>query len=193
MKIFFASLGCDKNLVDSEKMLGILGKEGYTFTDDETQAEIIIVNTCCFIGDAKEESIQTILDLAQQKETGKCQALIVTGGLAERYQKELMEELPKRFNDIIVASSVIDNVEINEIHANKGEALCALADHLGVSREATLDFGDGLNDLTMIKYAGVGVAMGNAQQPVKDAADVITLSNDEDGLVPIIEKYILHA
>ncbi len=95
MKIFFASLGCDKNLVDSEKMLGILGKEGYTFTDDETQAEIIIVNTCCFIGDAKEESIQTILELAQQKETGKCQALMVTGCLAERYQKELMEELPE--------------------------------------------------------------------------------------------------
>lgn len=95
MKIFFASLGCDKNLVDSEKMLGILGKEGYAFTDDETQAEIIIVNTCCFIGDAKEESIQTILELAQQKETGSCQALIVTGCLAERYQKELMEELPE--------------------------------------------------------------------------------------------------
>ena len=95
MKIYFVSLGCDKNLVDSEKMLGILGKKGYTFTDEETDAEVIIVNSCCFIGDAKEESIQTILELAQQKETGHCKVLLVTGCLAERYQEELMQELPE--------------------------------------------------------------------------------------------------
>jgi len=76
-------------------MLGILGKNGYTFTDDETEAEVIIVNSCCFIGDAKEESIQTILELAQQKEMGRCKALIVTGCLAERYQEELMQEMPE--------------------------------------------------------------------------------------------------
>ena len=68
MRILFVSLGCDKNLVDAEKMLGLLAASGHTFTDDESQAEIIIVNTCCFIGDAKEESIQTILEMAAQKE-----------------------------------------------------------------------------------------------------------------------------
>ena len=95
MKIFFVSLGCDKNLVDTEQMLGMLYEAGYTFTDDETEAEIIIVNTCCFIGDAKEESIRTILELARQKEEGKCRALLATGCLTQRYQKEFLEELPE--------------------------------------------------------------------------------------------------
>lgn len=84
MKLLFISLGCDKNLVDSEYMIGMLANDGIEMTDDETQADIIIVNSCCFIGDAKEESINTILEMAQYKETGKCKSLIVTGCLAQR-------------------------------------------------------------------------------------------------------------
>ena len=76
MKLLFISLGCDKNLVDSEYMIGMLANDGIEMTDDETQADIIIVNSCCFIGDAKEESINTILEMAQYKETGKCLSLI---------------------------------------------------------------------------------------------------------------------
>ena len=95
MKIMFVSLGCDKNLSDSEKMLGRLSKAGYSFTDDEREAEVIIVNTCCFIGDAKEESIQTILEMAEQKKSGKCRALLAAGCLAQRYQEEFLQELPE--------------------------------------------------------------------------------------------------
>lgn len=94
-KVFFASLGCDKNLVDAEKMLGLLSDSGYQFTDDESQADVIIVNTCCFIGDAKEESINTIIEMGQYKESGQCKALVVTGCLAERYKDEIMKELPE--------------------------------------------------------------------------------------------------
>ena len=95
IQIFCASLGCDKNLVDTEKMLGLLEQEGYRFTDDESQADVILVNTCCFIGDAKEESVNTILEMARFKETGSAKALIVTGCLAQRYQKEILEEIPE--------------------------------------------------------------------------------------------------
>ena len=95
MKLLFISLGCDKNLVDTEKMLGILRDAGYEFTEDETEAEIIIVNTCCFIGDTKEESINTILEMAEYKKTAVCKALIVTGCLAERYKEEVQKEIPE--------------------------------------------------------------------------------------------------
>ena len=95
MKILFVSLGCDKNLVDSEKMLGILSKRGYEFTDDEAQAEVIVVNTCCFIGDAKEESIGELIRLGRLKEDGKLKILIATGCLAQRYNSEIFEELPE--------------------------------------------------------------------------------------------------
>ncbi len=95
MKILMISLGCDKNLVDTENMLGILSRDGHTFTDDEQEAEAVIVNTCCFIGDAKEESIQTILEMAELKESGNCRALIVTGCLAERYRQEILKEIPE--------------------------------------------------------------------------------------------------
>lgn len=95
MKILFVSLGCDKNLVDTEYMLGILGNEGYAFTDDEQEADIIVINTCCFINDAKEESINTILEMAEYRESGNCKALIVTGCLAQRYQEEIEKEIPQ--------------------------------------------------------------------------------------------------
>ena len=95
MKILFISLGCDKNLVDTEVMLGELAEEGYLFTDEESEADIVIVNTCCFIGDAKEESIETILSMAELKKTGQVRALLVTGCLAERYREEIQKEIPE--------------------------------------------------------------------------------------------------
>lgn len=81
MKILFISLGCDKNLVDSEKMLALLNQKGFSITDEETEADVIVINTCCFINDAKEESIQTILEMAEYRKSGSCKALLVTGCL----------------------------------------------------------------------------------------------------------------
>lgn len=95
MKVLFISLGCDKNLVDSEKMLDLLSKRGFEFTDFEAEADIIVVNTCCFIGDAKEESINTILEMAQMKEQGNCRVLIAAGCLAQRYREEILTEIPE--------------------------------------------------------------------------------------------------
>ena len=93
--LFCVSLGCDKNLVDTEKMLGVAGGLGVSFTDDETEADAILINTCCFIGDAKEESVNTILEMARYKEEGKCRALIVAGCLAQRYKQEIIDEIPE--------------------------------------------------------------------------------------------------
>jgi len=95
IKLFCVSLGCDKNLVDTEKMLGVAGGLGVSFTGDETEADAILINTCCFIGDAKEESVNTILDMARYKEEGKCRALIVAGCLAQRYKQEIIDEIPE--------------------------------------------------------------------------------------------------
>ena len=95
MKILFVSLGCDKNLVDSEEMLGSLREKGYSFTDDENEADAAIVNTCCFIMDAQKESIDQILALAQLRTEGKLKALIVTGFMAQRYKDEVLSEIPE--------------------------------------------------------------------------------------------------
>ena len=95
MKLLFVSLGCDKNLVDSEEMLGLLTGNGFEIVDDETQAEVIVVNTCCFINDAKEESVNTILEMAEYKKEGTCKVLIVTGCMAQRYKNEIIEEVPE--------------------------------------------------------------------------------------------------
>ena len=108
MKILFVSLGCDKNLVDSEMMLGMLAKEGFTFTDDEREAEIIVVNTCCFIHDAKEESVNTILEMAELKKEGKLKVLVAAGCLAQRYQSEIREEIPEV--DVIIGTTAIDQI-----------------------------------------------------------------------------------
>ena len=108
IKILFISLGCDKNLVDTEKMLGLLGREGFAFTDREEEAQVIIVNTCCFIGDAKEESINTLLDMARYKEEGSCHALLAAGCLAQRYQKEILKEIPEV--DGIIGTSAYDGI-----------------------------------------------------------------------------------
>ncbi|MCR5374711.1 MAG: 30S ribosomal protein S12 methylthiotransferase RimO [Lachnospiraceae bacterium] len=95
MKLFLVSLGCDKNLVDSEKLLGRFKEQGYTLADDESEADIIVINTCAFIHDAKEESINTILEMAEHKKDGKLKKLIVTGCLSERYHDEFAKELPE--------------------------------------------------------------------------------------------------
>lgn len=119
MKLLFISLGCDKNLVDTEEMLGILNKTGYSFTDDELEAEGIIINTCCFINDAKEESINTILEMAKHKETGKCKALIVTGCLAERYKDEIVKEIPEV--DVIIGTNSFQDISKALESALEGE------------------------------------------------------------------------
>ncbi|MBP5154161.1 MAG: 30S ribosomal protein S12 methylthiotransferase RimO [Lachnospiraceae bacterium] len=108
MQVFFESLGCDKNLVDSEVMLGLLRDAGYQLTDDDREADVIVVNTCCFIGDAKEESIRTILDLAQRKEDARCRAIVATGCLAERYQGEILTEIPEL--DAVLGTSSYDRL-----------------------------------------------------------------------------------
>ena len=90
MKILFISLGCDKNLVDSEHMLGLLVEHGFEITDSEEDAEVIVINTCCFIHDAKEESIQNILEMAKYRTAGSCKVLLVTGCMAERYRDEII-------------------------------------------------------------------------------------------------------
>lgn len=107
-KILFISLGCDKNLVDSEKMLGLLDEKGYEFTNDETEADIAIVNTCCFINDAKQESIDTILEMAELRKSGAISGLLVTGCLAQRYREEIKKEIPEV--DSIVGVAAIDEI-----------------------------------------------------------------------------------
>ena len=108
MKVLFISLGCDKNLVDSEFMLGKLTHHKFTVTDDEQEADIIVINTCCFIHDAKEESIQSILDMAQYRTGGNCKALIVCGCLAERYRDEILKEIPEV--DAVIGTSSYDAI-----------------------------------------------------------------------------------
>ena len=102
---------------------------------------------------------------------------------------ELMEQLPRVFADMVVSSSVPENVEINQLHANKGEALLALAKYLGIEREQTMAIGDGLNDLSMIREAGIGVAMANACPELRELADAFTLSCDEDGVAHAINTF----
>ena len=108
MKILFISLGCDKNLVDSEVMLKLLEQKGYQFTDDEAEADIIVINTCCFINDAKEESVNTILEMAEYRKNGNCKALIVTGCLAQRYQKEITDEIEEV--DAVLGTATYDAI-----------------------------------------------------------------------------------
>lgn len=108
MKILFISLGCDKNLVDTEVMLGMLTQKGYLITDDEQEADAVVVNTCCFINDAKEESINTILEMAELRKTGQIKALVVAGCLAQRYKEEIQKEIPEV--DAIIGTTAIDAV-----------------------------------------------------------------------------------
>ena len=108
MKILFISLGCDKNLVDTEVMLGMLASRGYEMTNDEQEADIIVINTCCFIHDAKVESIQNILEMAEYKKNGSAKALIVTGCMAERYRQEILDEIPEV--DEVLGTTAYDRI-----------------------------------------------------------------------------------
>lgn len=108
MKILLISLGCDKNLVDTEEMLGLLASRGHEMTDDEEQADAVIINTCCFIHDAKEESIQNILEMAEYKKKGSLKVLIVAGCLAQRYRQEILDEIPEV--DVVLGTTAYDQI-----------------------------------------------------------------------------------
>ena len=140
MKILFVSLGCDKNLVDTEMMLGELLQKGYEFTDDEVEADIVVVNTCCFIGDAKEESINTLLEMAELKNSGQIKLLVAAGCLAQRYKEEIQTEIPEV--DVIIGTTAIDKVVEAIEEALAGQAQNVYADLnakplTGVSRVMT--------------------------------------------------------
>ena len=126
MNILFISLGCDKNLVDTEVMLGLLASKGHQMTDDETQADVIVINTCCFINDAKEESIQTILEMADYKKEGRLKALIVTGCLAQRYKNEIIEEIPEV--DAVLGTTSYDKIVEAIDEALQGHSLVEMTD-----------------------------------------------------------------
>ena len=126
MKILCVSLGCDKNLVDSEMMLGLLTRDGYPFTDGEQEADIIVINTCCFIGDAKEESVNTILEMAELKTSGSCKALIVTGCMAQRYKEEILKEIPEV--DGILGTSSYDEISDVLKRVLEGESVSRFED-----------------------------------------------------------------
>lgn len=126
MKVLFISLGCDKNLVDTEVMLGLLDSKGYQMTDDEAEADVIVINTCCFIHDAKEESIQNILEMAEYKKNEKVKALIVTGCLAQRYREEILQEIPEV--DIVLGVTAYDKILEAVDEALKGKSEVILKD-----------------------------------------------------------------
>lgn len=124
MKLLCISLGCDKNLVDTEKMMGLFRQNGWEFTDDEAEADAVLVNTCCFIGDAKEESVNTILEMAELKNQGNVKALIVTGCMAERYKQEILDEIPEV--DAIIGTSSYDEIieALNRVFGGQGPVSC---------------------------------------------------------------------
>ena len=123
MKVLFVSLGCDKNLADSEKMLGALKYSGHELTDNEEEAEAAVVNTCCFIHDAKQESIETILSLAQLKETASLKYLVITGCLAQRYRDEIIDSIPEV--DSVLGTTAYDEIPevLSRLEANSLKAL----------------------------------------------------------------------
>ena len=126
MNILFISLGCDKNLVDTEVMLGLLASKGHKMIDDEAQADVIVINTCCFINDAKEESIQTILEMADYKKEGRLKALIVTGCLAQRYKNEIIEEISEV--DAVLGTTSYDKIVEAIAEALQGHSLVEMTD-----------------------------------------------------------------
>src|SRR5262245_33544343 len=130
-KVGFVSLGCPKNLVDSEVMLGTLARRGYSITSQQQNADIIVLNTCGFNDSAKKESIDTILEMAELKSQGNCKKLVVAGCLAERYRTEIQKEIPEidfvfgpdELGRILEAvqldSSVIPDVTIDALYSSK--------------------------------------------------------------------------
>ena len=146
MKILFISLGCDKNLADSEEMLGLLTANGHEIVDSEEEADAIVINTCCFIHDAKEESVNTILEMAEYKKSGTCKALIVAGCMAQRYKEEIAQEIPEvdavlgttSYGDIVKALNEVQagNVfqqfrDINELPEDCGHRVITTGGHFG--------------------------------------------------------------
>ena len=126
MNILFVSLGCDKNLVDTEVMLGMLAARGHQMVDDETVADVIVVNTCCFIHDAKEESIQAILEMAEYKKQGTCKVLVVTGCLAQRYRQEIIDEIEEV--DVVLGTTSYDKIVEAIDEALEGHKQVAMED-----------------------------------------------------------------
>ena len=120
------SLGCDKNLVDSEMMIGMMSQRGFTITDDENEADAVVINTCCFIKDAKQESIDTILQIAKLRKTGQVKALLVTGCLAQRYKEEIQKEIPQV--DEILGTTAFDKIADAVEEVIKGEKSNHFAD-----------------------------------------------------------------
>ncbi len=153
MNLLFVSLGCDKNLVDSEVMLGLLDEKGYQIVDEEADADVIVINTCCFIQDALEESIQTILSMAEYKKTGRLKALIVTGCLGQRYKQEILDEIPEV--DMVLGTTNYDQIAdaISEALEGKSEVLLADVD-------ATPDIPDKRLVTTGGHYAYLKIAEG---------------------------------
>ena len=137
--VLFISLGCDKNLVDSEKMLGLLNAAGYQVAQEESEADAIVVNTCCFIHDAKEESIETILEMAEWKKRGRLKALVVTGCMAQRYQEEINQEIPEvdavigttGYTEIVpILDEILGTVEVSQKEQNSFVNCCPSIDLL---------------------------------------------------------------
>lgn len=146
-KIFFISLGCDKNLVDSEMMLGLLSERNYEFTDDEAEADIVIINTCCFINDAKQESIDTILEMSKLRKSGEIKALVAAGCLAQRYKEEIQKEIPE-------VDAVIGTTAIAEI--------TGVLDELLAGKDNNRNFG------SLNRYAGLN------EKPLTDTKRIVT-------------------
>ena len=153
MKLLFISLGCDKNLVDSENMLGLLNREGFCMTDQEEEAEVIVINTCCFIHDAKEESIDSILEMAKYRKNGNCKALIVTGCMAERYRQEILDEIEEV--DAVLGTNSFDEILSAIRKALEGERTLLMKPLSGIP-----DTGDGRILTTGGHYAYLKIAEG---------------------------------
>lgn len=130
MKIFFISLGCDKNLVDSERMLCLIKEKGFELTHEEEKADIIVVNTCTFINDAKEESVNAILEMAEYKKAGKLKGLIVAGCMAQRYKEEIQKEIPEV--DGIIGTTSYDEIGsvIDEVLQGRSSIMIKDPDHM---------------------------------------------------------------
>ena len=146
MNILFISLGCDKNLSDSEEMLGLLTERGHDIVNSEEEADAIVINTCCFIHDAKEESVETILEMAEYKKSGSIKALIVTGCMAQRYKEEIIQEIPEvdavlgttSYGDIVKAldealkgKSFQEFRDVNELPAVSASRVLTTGGHFG--------------------------------------------------------------
>ncbi len=151
LNCYFASLGCDKNLVDTEKMMALLRDDGVIFTDDPAEAEVIIVNTCAFVLDAKEESIETIIELAEYKKTGKCKALIAAGCLAQRYSEEIRTEIPEI--DAVIGTSGYDDISKAVDQVIKGERVELLKDTAYLPKHLTKRVITGSGAVNYLKIA----------------------------------------